>query len=165
MTRDIIKTLSALKAGDELFLFKVGSALQLKRDGRPVVILTMGIASGAMRPLVLSYARDQAGIPAMHSITVNRQTDYPFRAELEAMSLPHLTLEHVTNRTAYRAAIASLSLDDNPWFLIVGSDDFLQESIMALYARGVATDAMVVDLKPEKRDALLARLGLIDAVE
>lgn len=156
------RTLATLTTGDELFLFKVGSALHLKRDGRPVVILTMGVAVGALRPLAQCYARDQEGIPALHSITVNHRADYPFRAELEALTVPHLKLEHVTGRAAYREALAALSLASNPWFLIVGSDNFLQESILTLQARGVAPSAMEVDLKPAKRDALLARLGIGD---
>lgn len=149
-----------MKPGDEASLFKIGSALRLKRDGRPVVILTMGVAVGAMRPLAISYANNPEGIPEMTAITVNRRDTYPFKEELEALEAPRLTLHHVKSRAAFQHALLGLILDNKPWFLIIGSNDFLRDCIYGLRDRGISPDDMVVDLKPEKRAVLFESLKL-----
>ena len=154
------RRLAAMKPGEECYLFKTGSALKLKRDGRPVVILSMGVAIGAARPLAISYANKPEGIPGMTSITVNRRESYPFQDEMERLTAPDLKLIHVKNRAAYRDALRGLSIENRPWFLIIGSDDFLRESIFALRDKGLPIDDMVVALKPEKRAALFNSLGL-----
>lgn len=159
---DYKRRLAVMKPGEECYLFKTGSALKLRRDGRPVVILTMGVAIGAARPLVLSFTGNPEGIPGMISLTVNRRENYPFRDEMERLSAPGLKLMQVNSRAAYREALNELSTQSRPWFLIIGSDDFMRESIFALRNKGVETRDMVVDLKPEKRAALFERLGISD---
>ncbi|MDD2214708.1 MAG: hypothetical protein PHR21_09265, partial [Oscillospiraceae bacterium] len=51
------------KPGDTLALFKIGSCLPLARDGRPLVMLTMGLAAATIRPLLLAASRNAQGIP------------------------------------------------------------------------------------------------------
>ena len=157
---DYKRRLAAMGPGDECYLFKIGSALKLRRDGRPVAILTMGVAIGAARPLAISYAKNPQGIPRMISLTVNRRDDYPFRAEMEGLSAPGLKLMQAKSREAYREALRGLSTENSPRFLIIGSDEFMRESIFALRDKAVSPDDMVVDLKPEKRAALFDSLGL-----
>ena len=63
-------------------------------------------------------------------------------------------------RAAFLHALLGLILDNKPWFLIIGSNDFLRDCIYALRDRGISPDDMVVDLKPEKRAVLFESLGL-----
>lgn len=158
------KTLSTLKPGDDVYLFKSRSVLRLRRDGRPVHILTMGVAVGAMRPLALSYADDPQGIPSMTGIIVDRREHYPFEEELSTLSAPSLHLVHARSRADFQDNLSRLSTQGKPWFLVIGSDAFIHDCIIALRERGVSLDDIIVDLKDEKRLELFHQLGLLAQV-
>lgn len=154
------QSLGKMQSGDEAYLFKSSSIMHLRRDGRPVVVAAMGVAIGALRPLVLSYSKNPQGVPYMHAITVNRAERYPFQEEIEALRADQLTVVHAKSRAQLQSSLRGLSTEQKPWFLLIGSDDFLLESIHTLQDLGIELKDIIVDLKAEKREALFKRLGL-----
>jgi hypothetical protein len=155
------KTLAGLKTGDSVYLFKPGSILRLRRDGRPVVLLSMGVGAGVLRPLALRYAKNQEGIPSFTACLAARGEGYPFEEELAGLRAPGLAIRACSGRAAFAHALESLPFENSALYLIVGSDSFIKGCIDTLLEKGVSLDDMVIDLKPEKRAALLERLGFI----
>ncbi len=154
------KRFAALQAGDELVLFKPGSYLRFERDGRPVVLITMGVAGALARPLALSYQKNSEGIPSLTCISVNGVRPAPFGAELDALKAPNLRLVRLTNRYELLDYLKTMAPEEHTRWLLLGSDEFLRDVILALRSRGIKDGDIVLDLKPEKRAALYEKMGL-----
>ena len=154
------KRLANLQAGDELVLFKSGSYLRFRRDGRPVVLITMGVAAAVARPLVLAYLNNQEGIPSFTCISVNRERPIPFESEMDHIKVPGLRMIRLSHRSELQQYIDSMKAEVHALYLLLGSDEFLRDIILALRSKGIAEEDIVLDLKSEKRAALYERMGL-----
>ncbi len=154
------KRLANLQAGDELVLFKSGSYLRFRRDGRAVVLITMGVAAAVARPLVLAYLNNQEGIPSFTCISVNRERPIPFETEMDDIKAPGLGLVRLSHRSELQQYIDSIKAETHALYLLLGRDEFLRDVILALRSKGIADEDMVLDLKSEKRAALYERMGL-----
>ena len=154
------KRFAGLQAGDELVLFKPGSYLRFVRDSRPVVLIMMGVAAAVARPLALSYQKNSEGIPSLTCISVSGVRPAPFGTELDALKAPGLRLVRLANRYELLDYLKAMDIEAHTHWLLLGSDEFLRDIILALRSRGIADEDIVLDLKPEKRAALYERTGL-----
>ncbi|NLC32221.1 MAG: hypothetical protein GX781_02870 [Clostridiales bacterium] len=154
------KRLASLQAGDGLILFKPGSYLRFERDGRPVVLITMGVAAAVARPLVKRYLQNSEGIPSLTCISLSSTRPAPFAGELDALGTPGLSLVRPRNRYELLDCLKNIQTDPDPRWLVLGSDEFLRDIILALRCRGIKDEDIVLDLKPQKRAALYERMGL-----
>ena len=154
------RALSRHRVGDPLYLFKSGSRLTLRREERPLVVFSMGVAMSAVRPLALCYAQNRQGIASLRSITVNSRQTYPFQEELQALNAPGLSLCHLRHRAELTEEIERLDFLNHPLYYVVGSDEFLRDVITLLRQRGAEDGDIILDMKAEKRSALYERMGL-----
>lgn len=143
--------LGKLYPGDELSFFKIGSNLDLARDGRPVVIVAQGIGLAAARPVILDYARDQTGVPGLTVISADRAESALYRDELDGLEAPELSLQRVAHRSDVEAALAAVPNPGDATFEVIGSDSFIASAIAWLRGLGVADERIVLDKKAEKR--------------
>lgn len=133
--------------GGKVVLFKLGNRMELRREERPVVLLSMGVGLATMRPLVLAYQKDPTGIPSLTSLQVDRSPDSLFRDVLASSSMTNFHHTHVPSRAAFQGQVNELLGLENPIWYLVGSDEFVLETIQHLRDHGVDDEAMVIDKK------------------
>ncbi|NJP40449.1 FAD-dependent oxidoreductase [Oscillospiraceae bacterium HV4-5-C5C] len=138
--------------GDKLALFKIGSCLPLPRDGRPLVMLTMGLAAATIRPLLLAASHDRQGIPEIISLTAATQRPFVFEEEFEQLQQKgnNLSAEAVSGRAALLDRLARLPRLQSAWIYVVGSELFIMDQIDNLRQLGVRDEQILLDRKPAK---------------
>lgn len=146
--------LSKLSVGDELILFKLGSHLQLRRENRPLVLLSMGVAIAAMRPLIKAFVRNSDQISKLYNININKDEVYIYIDDLanDTELTDDLELIYVEDKTNYYEAIKEVSENQSPIYYVVGSDSFLMDNIEFLRSRGVKEEDIVLDKKIDRRE-------------
>lgn len=154
------EALGKMQIGDTATLFKPGNLLALRRDGRSVALLAMGVAADVLRPLALQMRKDATGVPSLTAL-ISARGVWPFKDEMETLHLPGFTLRTVPGRPAFEEALDALNLPKDTLYLTVGSDAFIGSTVRCLLQKGVALSDIVIDLKEVKRTELLTRLGII----
>lgn len=146
--------LSKMSVGDELVLFKLGCHLQLRREERPLVLLSMGVAIAAMRPLIKAFVRNSDQISKLYNININKEEDYIYIDDLanDTELTDDLELIYVEDKTNYYEAIKEVSENVSPIYYIVGSDSFLTDNIEFLRSRGVKEEDIVLDKRADRRE-------------
>ena len=61
------KSLSNLKEGDEVTIYKIKSHMILRREDKPIVLLSQGLAMSTMRPLIKKFEIDNSNIPVSYT--------------------------------------------------------------------------------------------------
>lgn len=147
--------LAELQVGDEIVLFKLGSRMSLRREGRPVVLLSMGVGMGTIRPIVSAYLSNIEQVPELINVNVDASGEFVFRAELDAKLNENYKNYWLNTRTSYYELLDRLNKIENAIYYIVGSDAFIKDSVQRLRAHLVKDEDIVLDKKDEVRMALL----------
>lgn len=137
------------KIGDEIIVFKPGSRMSLRREDRPVVLVSMGVGIATMRPLVLAYDKNRQGVPSMMNINVDATGDFLYRRDLDHLACDCYTNLWLEGRQKLHDLIEELNYEEMPVFYLVGSDTFIIDLIHRLRGKGVRQEDMVIDKKPE----------------
>lgn len=144
-------TLKHLSVGDEVALFKTRSNIPLRRENTSVYLLSSGIGLATFRPLVLDYLKRTDDVKSLHSLNVESSQHYLYADVFKNDAARKFTAQFVDCRKDYYAAVKKLAYDPNGLFYIVGSDDFLNETIQCLREEGVKPTQIVLDKHPEQR--------------
>lgn len=144
------KQLRCLNVGDAVALFKTHTNIPLKRENKAIYLLSCGVGLAAFRPLILKYLIDPDGIEKVHSLPIDSSRHYLFSDDFESSSENQLSVQYVDDRKTYYRELKKVSMDKAAYFYIVGSDDFLHETIAHLRAQGVQVNQMILD-KPGKK--------------
>ncbi len=141
------KRLQALKMGDPMIINHGASNFRLRREDRPILLLSMGVGLAAFRPLVIRGTMDMNGIKSLTSITVNRNEEPIYGTVLSETTKNHqVTMEHVTSRQVFYKRIESyLHRTINPMIYMVGSYNFLTTLSKFLMDKGVDTKDLYID--------------------
>lgn len=129
--------------GEKVAIFKTHSNVPLKREEKNVYLLSSGVGIATFRPLVLAYLANGEGVPHLHSLNVDTSTNYLFRDVFTPSD--DFTAEFVDSRPDYYKRVETLAGDRDGLFYLVGSDDFLRETIATLRKRGIAREQIVLD--------------------
>ncbi|MFN3367559.1 MAG: ferredoxin--NADP reductase [Exiguobacterium mexicanum] len=132
-----------MNIGDKVAIFKTHSNVPLKREGKSVYLLSSGVGLATFRPLVLAYLANGEGVPHLHSLNVDSSQQYLFSDVFE--STDAFTSEFVDSRPDYYQRVETLAADQNGLFYVVGSDEFLHETISTLRQNGVTPDQIMLD--------------------
>ncbi len=143
--------LSQLNVGDEVVLFKLGARMTLKRCNRPIVLLSMGVGSATMRPLVLAYLNDKSDIPSIVNVNVDASGEFLFKDELGRLEDENYTNYWLDSRKVFYEKLEQLAGSENAIYYIVGSDGFIKDIVQRLKARHVSGEDIVIDKKDEVR--------------
>lgn len=146
--------LRELSIGDEVAIFKTHSNVPLKRDGKNVYLLSAGVGLATFRPLVLDYLANGEGVNHLHSLNVDTSANYLFNDVFTSST--GFTAEFVDSRSDYYEKAETLAADKEGLFYIVGSDDFLRETIATLRGRGIVREQIVLDKHDFQLDEFLA---------
>lgn len=137
------------KVGDEIVVFKPGSRMRLRREQRPVVLISMGVGIATMRPLLLAYDKDKADIPSMLNINVDASGEFLYKNDLDGISTDHYRNFWLDSRQKLHDMIDSLANQENSIYYLVGSDSFIIALIHRLKEKGVPIEDIIIDKKPE----------------
>lgn len=158
------QVLRGAKPGDEYKFFKLHCTIGLRRDGKPVVLLSQGVGVASMRPLVLDYQRDQSGVPLLWNLTVDRVAPGQgiFEEELAAVTTPGYRYQRAANRQEFEETARRLDLQQgelaDSWLVVVGSDAFMGSTVNLLRSRGASDEQIILDLPPVRHDKFFADL-------
>lgn len=142
-------TLFNMQVGQELLVFKPGSRMALRRENRPIVLLSMGVGIATMRPLVLQYHKNSAGITALHQINVDAAGSFIYKNEFEKLGDGKVKHTWLTGRNGLDEVLEETLVQEHPLYYLVGSDAFVIQRTHWLMERGVAFSDIVVDKKEQ----------------
>ena len=137
--------LSTYQVGDQLSLFKLGSRMSLRRENRPIVLLSMGVGIATMRPLILSYIQNKQGISGLTHINVDPHPTI-YRNDIETIQDEKFTHIWTKTRVEYYQKLTELLRKDSIYY-IVGSDTFLRSNIQKLKSIGIKIEDIMIDKK------------------
>ena len=147
--------LDALGIGGQVALFKTHSNVPLKREDKPVYLLSSGVGIATFRPLVLDYLNNSDMVNKIHSLNIDSSKNYLFPDLFAPEGLNGLTSEFVDDRSDYYGRVKQLAEDKEGLFYVVGSDEFLSENIAILRNEGINPEQIMLDKHEQSRQALL----------
>lgn len=138
-----------LKVGDEVTIFKLASRMRLRRENRPIVLLSQGIAQATMRPLIGDYLRNKEGISLLVNVNVTGTGNFLYMNELQKYS-GEFGYYLKNSRKEFYPEIDELVKLENPIFYVVGCNCFTRGVVQYLTERNIGREDIVLDMKPEK---------------
>ncbi|QAA34537.1 FAD-dependent oxidoreductase [Clostridium manihotivorum] len=139
--------LAELKIGDEVVLFKLGSVLTLRRENRPVILLSMGVGIAAMRPIILSYKNDKTNVPYVINVNVDSSKEFIYRDELDKLQDEDYNNHWVRSRKEFYEKLEQLVETEDAIYYIVGSYLFDKDVIQRLVGKNVKAENILIDKK------------------
>lgn len=137
--------LRRMQIDDELIMFKLGSRMQVRRQNRPLVLLSQGVGIATFRPVILAYLQDRTDVPSVVSVNVDASGEFVFSKELDALQDSSFRNCWLNSRAAFYQTVDTLAALDTPIYYAVGSDAFLHEVIQRLRAKQVPDEDIVID--------------------
>lgn len=134
-----------LEVGDEVAIFKVHSNVPLKRVNKNVYLLSSGVGLATYRPLVLDYFERADNVNHVHSLNIDSSKDFLFTSIFESAPDKKFTSQFVDNRKDYYEEVKKLATDKDGLFYVVGSDEFLVQSIEVMREQGINPEQIVLD--------------------
>ena len=141
--------LSGLQVGDEVILFKIGSRMYLRREDKPVVLVSMGVGIATMRPLIKSFIKDPTGIRELISLNVDSSREFIYKAELDELHNPKFKNYFVGTRNEFYEILNEISENNDAYYYVVGSDNFLKDIIKYLKNKNIPENSILLDKKEE----------------
>lgn len=148
-------TLSNLAVGEKVAIFKTHSNIPLKRQNKNVYLLSSGVGLATFRPLVLAYLANAQYVTQLHSLNIDTSQNYLFLDLFMTNKEKKFTVQFVDQRQTYYEEVSKLAADTQGHFYIVGSDDFLKQTIEVLCTLGISPQQIMIDKHEQSRDILL----------
>ena len=143
--------LAHLTKGDHLKVFKVNSRMTLRRENRPLILVSMGVGLATMRPLIHRFHQDSTSIPMLVNLNVDAHEKALYQDEIEGLRNDRLQLHWCKSRLELFYALECLNIE-SPIYYVVGSDLFLRTILKRLKAKAVSKDSIVIDKKSHMLD-------------
>lgn len=143
--------LSHLHIGDDVILFKVGSRMSLRREDKPIVLVSMGVGIATMRPLIYRFLQDKTGITRLININVNSSKDFVYKDELDSLEISNYENHWLNSRGEFYETLNQVSEQTDAIYYVIGSDGFIIDVIKHLKNNGIAENNILIDKKEEKR--------------
>lgn len=147
--------LDALPIGGSVALFKTHSNVPLRREDRPVYLLSSGVGLATFRPLVLDFFNNPDKVDKVHSVNIDSSKNYLYPDLFVPDETKRFSSEFLDNRTEYYDRVRTLAEDEAGLFYIVGSDEFLSENIKVLREAGIAPDQIMLDKHADRKRAMI----------
>lgn len=132
---DFKNTLLGLVKGEFVKISEPSGNYLLRREDRPIFILTNGVGIASARPLIKCFEQLQDGIPELIQLNVDRRSDI-YKDEFDTIKKHIKTFSsfYVSNRNAFKSMFShELSIrmrryQVKPIFYIFGSDEFVYQT-------------------------------------
>lgn len=149
------QALLEMPAQYKMALFNPSCKLALRRQNKPLILLTMGVGIAAFRPLILAHHADPSSITYMKTICVAKPGEEVYKKELEQHANEHCQIDWLSNRQSFHETVKELPQD--AVYYVVGSDAFIQDNLHNLLSHGVEADNIVLDLRDDLREFYIDR--------
>ena len=103
-----------------------------------------------IRPMLQAFIKDPGNIPLIINVNVNSTGQYLFREELDPHTGDAYINHWLKSRQDYTGLVSELSTKEEAIFYVVGSDDFMKDTIRLLNQKGVLNENIILDRKEEK---------------
>ena len=143
--------LSKLKIGDELIIFKLGTRMALRRSGKPIFLISMGVGISAMRSLILSYIDNKEGIPNITNINVD-SSGFIYKKDLDNLTNESYRNYWLSSRKDFYATLKDIPNIEEGINYVVGSDPFIAEVVSILGEHKINRENIIIDKKQEDID-------------
>lgn len=154
------KALSNLNVGDEVTIFKIKSHMALRREDKPIVLLSQGLAMSTMRPLIKKFEIDNSNIPELISINVNKKDNHLYEKDFECVDGSCFVKYWLESRNEYLEKLVEIAKEkSDAYFYVVGSEIFVLDSLYTLRENGVTDEQIIIDKDLEKRDIVFETLA------
>jgi len=159
------KTLKNSSFGDTFVAFKLTNHMELRRQDKPIILLSSGVAIATMRPLIRAYSNSNKGIESMTHINVDSSQEFIFEEELtwSAQTTNGLQNFYASTRDKFDELLNS-KFNSNALYYVVGSDSFVIDISKRLLSKGIVVDSLVLD-KPESFYQRLEADSLLNGVK
>lgn len=141
--------LSNLQIGDEVILFKIGSRMYLRREEKPLILISMGVGIATMRPLIRSYIKDNTGIQELININVDSSKNFIYKEELYQLERPNYQNYWIDTRSDFYDTLNKITERASAIYYVVGSDLFIKEVIKLLKNKNISDNCILLDKKEE----------------
>ncbi|CAM4190923.1 dihydropteridine reductase [Lacicoccus alkaliphilus] len=147
--------LDDLPVGGSVALFKTHSNVPLRREGRPVYLLSSGVGLATFRPLVLDFFNNPGKVDKVHSVNIDSSKDYLYPDFFVQDENKRFFSEFYDNRTGYYDRVKTLAEDKDGLYYIVGSDEFLSQNIKLLCDAGIRSEQIMLDKHEDRKRAMI----------
>lgn len=144
------ESLKTLHIGDEMVMFKVSNRMSLKREKRPIVLISMGVAIATIRPLIMAYATTSSNIPSLTSININGTSSHIYKDDLQKIKCHGLNQHFLLSKHDLYHQIHETFKYNRPYYYVVGSDSFLIHISNYLLKHAIKESSIILDKKPLK---------------
>lgn len=140
------KHLLHAKAGDSFTLFKPENRLELRREGRPIILISAGVGIAATISQIRAFTLCCNQIPNLFHINIDSSGDYIYQEEINTYrrNTENFTNMFVHSRTLFYDELEK-GLPDEAIYYIIGSDAFLVAVGKWLLSRGVTEASLILD--------------------
>lgn len=147
---------SALEPGDFCHIIESGCRMNLRREDKDIVLISMGVGMATMRPLVRTFEECSDGIRSLTNICVNKTDNILYKSEFDSMS--DICDSHCChNREELKVDLADICNDDkDKIFYLVGSKLFVENMVSQLRGYNVAKENIMIDKKHGVLDGIYA---------
>lgn len=153
------KALSNLKEGDEVTIYKIKSHMILRREDKPIVLLSQGLAMSTMRPLIKKFEIDNSNIPELISLNVNKKDNHLYEKDFECVDGTCFFKYWLESRNDYLKKLKDLANEKpDAYFYVVGSEIYVLDTLYILRENGIANSQIIIDKSDEKREVVFDTL-------
>lgn len=147
---------SSLKLGDYCYIIEAGCRMNLRREDKDIVLISMGVGMATMRPLVHAFEECSDGIRSLTNICVNKTDNMLYKSEFDSMS--DLCDSHCChNREELKLDLEDICKDNkDKIFYLVGSKEFVENMVSQLRGHNVSKDNIMIDKKTGVLDGIYA---------
>lgn len=146
------EALFKLSLGTEIEVTAPKGEFSLRREGRPVLLLSNGVGIAAVAALVKAYGVDQTGVPELVQLNVDA-TGEIYGDEFEALSrqLQSFISVYTKNRQGFSSQFNEVleRLQEThmqpPLFYVVGSEVFVRQTVARIEMAGYEQEDIVLD--------------------
>lgn len=133
VSSDYKKTLKSLVVGEEVKLSEPSGDFQLRRENRPIVLVSNGVGIAVMRPLIYTYLNDQSAVNTLININVDSRSNI-YKDELTILQNDTYKNYYLSHRQSYYSMLyhelkmLNRAGHVKPLVYIAGSDAFVEET-------------------------------------
>lgn len=150
ITSEFKEKLSKLTVGDQIVTFSYSNHVELQRKDVSQIFLTMGVGIVTIRPILQSITKDQSGVPSVISINVSKPIARLYEKELSELPIDNYRHQYVNNRDEFSEQLMQV-IDKTANYTIIGSDQFLRNTIKQLRSQGIKPEQIVIDRRENHR--------------
>ena len=145
---DFKEKLSKAQPGDSFTFFKPENRMELRREGKPVILISAGVGIATTRPMIRAFSISTDQIPKIFHINIDSSGNYLFQEEIKhyLQYTEGLTHIFVDSRDIFYHLLEK-EVEQDGIYYIVGSDSFLLSVGKWLRSKGILQSSIILDKK------------------